>query len=117
MFGGELSLDLMFLDDKAVPNLVNTATNFSSAAFSDAHGEKYEQGVQGVGLAFFMIWFSAFSGYHNRLCTDQGSVFTSERWKQITDLNGVKLCLSGVNAHSSLRIGEKYHRPHRRIYR
>ena len=63
-----------------------------------------------------MTWATMYTGYPNRLRTDQGSVFTSQRWKQLTDLQGILLRLSGVKAHSSLGIGERLHEPLRRIY-
>ena len=58
-----------------------------------------------------------YTGYPNRMRTDQGSIFTSERWKQRTDMAGIQLRLSGVKAHNSLGIGERLHEPLRRIYR
>ena len=116
VFGDELSIDLMFLDGKAVLHIVDTATRFSAATFLDSHGEKYGQSVEGIWLAFVMTWATMYTGYPNRLRTDQGSVFTSQRWKQLTDLQGIQLRLSGVKAHSSLGIGERLHEPLRRIY-
>ncbi len=116
VFGDELSIDLMFLDSKAVLHIVDTATRFSAATFLDSHGETYGQSVDGIWLAFCMTWCTMYTGYPNRLRTDQGSVFTSDRWRQIAESNGIQLRLSGVKAHSSLGIGEKLHGPLRRIY-
>lgn len=48
---------------------------------------------------------------------DQGSVFTSIRWKQPNHRNGIDLCLYIVKAHISLGIGEQLNGPLRRIYR
>lgn len=64
-----------------------------------------------------MIWFPTYTEYPNRLRIDQGSVFSSNRWKHLTDLNRVQLIVSGVEVHSLLRIGEQYHEPLRKIYR
>ena len=55
-FGGELSIDLMFLDGKAVLHVIDTATRFSSAIFLDAHGATYGQSVEGIWLAFVEAW-------------------------------------------------------------
>lgn len=54
--------------------------------------------------------------YPNRIRTDQGSIFASDRWSQITNFHAIELTLSGVNAHSSLEIGERLHSELRRIY-
>ena len=116
VFGDELSIDLMFLDGKAVLHIIDTATRFSAATFLDSHGETYGQSVDGIWLAFCMTWCTMYTGYPNRLRTDQGSVFTSDRWRKIAESNGIQLRLSGVKAHSSLGIGEKLHGPLRRIY-
>ena len=113
-FGEELSMDLMFLDGKALLHIVDTATRFSAAAFLD---DDFNQSVEGIWLAFIQIWCTMYTGYPNRIRVDQGSSFTSDRWRQLTDLAGIQLRISGVKAHSSLGIGERLHEPLRRIYR
>jgi hypothetical protein len=55
-------------------------------------------------------------GYPNRMRVDQGSIFTSPRWKELTDLNGIVLQLSGIESRNSLGAGERYHAPLRRMY-
>ncbi len=116
VFGDELSLDLMWIDGKAVLHIVDTATRFSAATFLDSNGSTYGQSVEGVWMAFTHTWCTMYTGYPNRMRTDQGSIFTSERWKQLTDIAGVQLRLSGVRAHNSLGIGERLHSPLRRIF-
>lgn len=54
------------------------------------------------------------TGYWHRLCTNQGSAFTSNEWKQLTELNEVKLCLSGVTAHIVFGSGGLYYERLRR---
>ena len=88
-------------------HIVDSATHFSAARFLDSHSETYVQSTEGVWLAFMQTWVTLYTGYPNRLRTDQGSIFTSPRWRELTDLNGVQLRLSGVRAHSSLGIGER----------
>lgn len=41
---------------------------------------KHVQSVEGIWLTFVMTWCTIYTGYPNRLRTDQGFVFTSERW-------------------------------------
>jgi hypothetical protein len=117
VFGDEVSIDLMFLDGSAVLHVVDTATRFSAAGFLDDHGAAYGQSVNGVWLAFIEIWCTMYVGYPNRLRTDSGSIFTTSKWKNLTDMAGITLRISGIEAHNSLGIGERLHGPLRRIYR
>ena len=112
-FGEELSMDLMFPNRKALLQIVDTATRFSAAAFLD---EDFDQSVEGIWLAFIQIWCTPYTGYPIRLRVDQGSSFTSHRWRQLTDHAGIQLRITGVKAHSSIGIGERLHELLRRIY-
>jgi hypothetical protein len=38
------------------------------------------------------------------------------KWKTLTESRGITLCISGVEAHNSLGIGERYLGPLRRVY-
>jgi transposase InsO family protein len=116
IFGEELSIDLMFLGGKAVLHIVDTATRFSAATFLDSHTATYGQSVEGVWLALIETWFTLYTGYPNRLRTDAGSIFSSPRWRQLSEMVGISLRISGIEAHNSLGIGERLHEPLRRIY-
>ena len=113
IFGEELSIDLMFIDSEAILHVVDSATRFSSATFL----KYYEQSVEGIWLAFIEAWRTIYTRYPNRLRTDAGSVFTSPRWKDLTDMSGIELRISGVEAHNSFGIGERLHALLRCIYR
>ena len=117
VFGEELSMDLMFIDRNAILHVLDTATRFSSATFLDSNGSEYGQTAYGVWLAFLECWCTLYTGYPNRLRTDYGSIFTSPKWKELTNENGIQLRISGIEAHNSLGIGERLHDPLRRIYR
>jgi len=117
VFGEELSIDLMFIDGKAILHIVDTATRFSAATFLDPPNAEYGQSVNGVWLAFLETWCTLYTGYPNRLRTDFGSIFTSPRWKNYTDTSGIQLRISGIEAHNSLGVGERLHAPLRRIYK
>ena len=78
-FGEELSMDLMFLDGKALLHIFDSATRFSSAAFLD---KDFDQSVEGIWLAFIQVWCTMYTGYPNRIRVEQGSSFTSDRWRQ-----------------------------------
>lgn len=63
-----------------------------------------------------IIWCTIYTAYPNLLHTDQGSLFTPKKRKQLAERISVKLCLSGATTHSSLRIGEQYYEPLRRKF-
>lgn len=106
----------MFLDDYAVFYIVDKATRFSSATSLDKRNATFCQSVEDIWLAFLTIWSLAYSGYPNRLQKGQASVFTSDRWKQLADLNRIQPLLSGAEAHSSSKIDKRYHDHLRQIY-
>lgn len=110
MFNEELSMDLMWLDGKAILHIVDTATGFNAA--EPLRGQL----VEDVWNAFIYGWVTLYPGYPNKLKVDQGSVFTSARWNKLTDETGISLQMSGVENHHSLGKGERYHAPLRRIY-
>jgi hypothetical protein len=55
--------------------------------------------------------------YQNRLRTDSGSIFTTSKWKNLTDMACITLRISGIEVHNFLGIGERLHGPLRRMYR
>jgi transposase InsO family protein len=116
VFGDELSIDLMFIDGQAVLHIVDTATRFSAATFLDSHNGSFGQSVKGVWLALIETRFTLYTGYPNRLRIDAGSIFASLRYKELSNMAGITLRMSEVEAHNSLGIGERMHGPIRRIY-
>jgi hypothetical protein len=116
VFGEELSIDLMWVYGGAVLHIIDTATRFSSSTFLDKYNSNYGQSVDGIWTAFIETWCTAYTGYPNRLRTDAGSVFVSPRFKELTNLAGIELRISGVEAHNSLAIGERLHAPLRRVH-
>lgn len=94
--GGELSVDLMLFDGKAVLHIVDTAICFSAATVLDANCESYGPTLYGMLQGFVIVWCTMYSGYPNRRCTDQGSIFACRLWKQLSDMAAVKLKLPGV---------------------
>lgn len=77
-FGEETCIDLEFLDGKAVPQIIDTATTFSSGTFLDAHVATYGQSFEGIWLSFVEAWCKMYTGLPNRLHIDQGFAFTSD---------------------------------------
>lgn len=111
VFNQEISLDLFWLDGKAVLHIVDLGTGFSNAVFLNGHS------VNDVWAAYTQCWSTVYVGHPNCFRTDSGSVFTSTRWNQLTSDNGIELKISGVESHNSLGLGERYHEPLRKIYR
>ena len=107
-------MHLMFLDGKDLLHIADTATRVSAAAFLD---EDFAQSVECIWLGFIQILYTLYTGYPNLLPVGQGSSFTSDRWRQLTDHATIQLRISGVKAHSSLGIGGRLYKALRRIYR
>jgi hypothetical protein len=106
-------MDMMFINGKAVLHVIDSATRFKAATFLDSHSESYGQRLDGIWDAFIDIWCSIYTGYPDRLRIDSESAFTSVKWKTLTESRGITLLISGVEAHNSLGIGERYHEfPH-----
>lgn len=49
--------------------------------------------------------------------TDQGSVFASDHWKQLININDVETGIFKAQTYSSLEIKELLHNPRRRMFR
>lgn len=96
----------MILNGKAVLHAEHTATRISAASFLEAHSESYGQSTERIRKAFLELWCTIYTGYPKRLKTDQGSVFTSKKWKRITENTGIELRLYGIRAHNSLCPGK-----------
>ena len=111
VFGEEIALHLMWLNGKAVLHVVETQTHFSNAEILTG------QSVEDVWRSFINCWASIYARFPSTMRLDQGSAFTSPRWKQLSETVGIYLQLSGVEGHNSLGPGERYHDPLRRIFR
>lgn len=109
-------MDLMFLDVIAVLHAVDTAMRFSAAPFLDSYGQTYGKSVDSIWLAFLKTWASIYTGYLNRVCVKQISLYTSDRWIIFAKDFGIKVRFSGVKAQISLGIGERLHEPLKRIF-
>jgi transposase InsO family protein len=103
-----------------LPTPVTIAWNTSSANASNnrlAHILcQHGQSSDGIWDALIDIWCSIHTGYPDRLRIDSGSAFTSVKRKTLTESRGITLRISGVEAHNSLGIGERYHGSLRRLY-
>lgn len=107
----------MFLNGKALLQTVDTATRSSATTLLDSHGASYGYLLERIRFTPVMTSCSMYIGYLKGPRTDQRSIFTSVKWKQLTDLQGIQLKRSGKGAHSSSKVGERNHKPLGRIYR
>lgn len=90
--------------------------NSNLLGFVDDHGVAYAQSVERIWFALLDAWCTIYIGLPNKFRDDQGSAFTSDRWREITSQSGIQILISGVKAHPSLRTGERLHEHPRRIY-
>ena len=87
VFNRCLCMDIMFLDGKAVPHMVDKSTKFSAAAFLS------EQTADKVWNTYLMHWVVPYIRHTLEIHADQGSQFRSRRFHSYTSMAGIKLRL------------------------
>jgi hypothetical protein len=110
IFNDEISLDLVWLDGESALHVVDTATRFGAAVFIEG------QDVESIWAALLECWVLVYTGYPRKVRTDAGSVFTSDKWLELHETNGIVLQTSGIESHNSIGLGERMHAPLRRVY-
>ena len=110
VFNQEVAMDLMWIDGKAILHVVDAQTNYQNAVL--LKGQSTEQ----VWDAFVEAWSTVYVGYPNKIKVDQGSVFTSKKWEELSSSHGIEVQLSGIESHNSIGVGERYHGPLRKIF-
>lgn len=85
--------------------------------FLDKHGGTYGQSVDGILLALNACWCIFYTGYRSRIRSDQRSVFTSNRWREIAESKSIQIHLPGARAYSFVVLGENLNNQLRQIYR
>lgn len=106
-----IAIGLMWLDKKAVLDIIDTQTQFSSAAFLD-------------GLIFKDVWDDLYfccvtqcTGVPLNIKIDQGSWLPYLRWTCWAEEVVIKIETSVVEVHNSLGLRERYHEPLRRVFK
>lgn len=110
IFNHELAMDLLLLRNAPVLHDLDTHTMLQNAEF--IRGKSANK----LWESFLPCWMTVFIAYPNTIRLDQESSFNSEESSQLTRDAGLKVQFSGVEAHSSIGVGEKYHGPPRRMY-
>jgi hypothetical protein len=113
-FNRVILLDLMYLETpegtKPVLHVMDRDTRFHAARFL------LSISAPSVWEALVECWIHMFSGMPNTLLVDQGSQLRSDEFKGITQQAGISLRHTGIEAHSSLGLLERYHDAIRRTY-
>lgn len=109
-FNERIIVDIMYIDGEPILHIVDEGTHFSAARFlpnvrSDT-----------VWMTILSCWSSIYTGIPHRILVDQGSAF-GEPFANLCRVGGVEVQRTGIEAHSSLNLGERYHEPLRTIYR
>jgi len=110
-FNRTVYLDLMYLDGRSVLHVVDRDTAFSDDAFTRA------EDVETLWQLYNVIWVHPYVGHPSVIHVDQGPQFTSAAWKALAASAGSEVVWSGIEAHNSLGVGERYHAFLRQIYR
>lgn len=106
----ELSMDLMWLNKKAVLHIVDTSTLFQNAVFIR------NQSSQNLWEEFVDCWVSVYTGFPEIVRLDRQSGFTSDNFRNYAKDVGVTLQFSGIESHNAIGPGERYHMSLRRVF-
>lgn len=112
VFNRTVKLDIMFLEDEPALHIIDRDTSFSSAAFL-SEGQTADH----IWHVYMRLWVIPYIGFSQTMHTDQGTQFTSERWRNLLLAAGIRHEESGVESHNALGTGERYHAFLRQIYR
>ena len=109
-FNERIYMDIMYIDGKPVLHIVDEGTHFSAAAFLP------DVSTKTIWTTILECWAAIYTGLPHKILVDQGSQF-GELFVSIGAASKVQVDRTGIEAHSSLGIGERYHQPLRNTYR
>ena len=109
-FNERILLDILYIEGRPVLQIVDEATKFSAARFLP------DVSTKTIWKTILECWATIYTGLPNRILADQGSSF-GRLFVSIGAISGVKVEHTGIEAHSSLGLGEGYHQPLRQAYR
>ena len=109
-FNERILLDIMYLEGKPVLHIVDEATRFSAARFLS------DVSTKTIWRAILECWGTIYTGLPNRMLVDQGSAF-GKLFISMGAISDVQVERTGIEAHASLGLGERYHQPLRQTYR
>ena len=100
----------MYLDGKPVLHLVDAETHFSAASFIP------DVSTRTVWSTIVECWSSVYTGLPNKIEVDQGTAF-GDGFIGIAKASDVSVFRTGIESHTSMGIGERYHAPLRNTFR
>lgn len=105
-FNERVQIDNMYIGHWPVLHIVDVETHFSAATFlPDVSSET-------IWSTFLRSCVNIYTALPNRLLVDGGSALgTSQIFASIAEISNMELQATGTEAHSRLRLGERYHRP------
>ena len=109
-FNERIMMDIMFIDGDAVLHIVDKATRFSAASYLPGNSTKT------VWETILKCWASIYTGLPNRILTDRGSQF-KDKFIDLARKSDVDVISTGIEAHASLGLCERYHEPLRTTVR
>lgn len=109
-FNEEILMDIMYIDNRPILHIVDASTHFSAARFLP------NVSVKTIWSVLVDCWFCIYTGLPNRILVDQGTSF-GESFVQLARASDVQVNKTGIEAHSSLSICERYHQPLRNTFR
>lgn len=109
-FNERIMMDIMYIGNAPILHIVDEATRFSAARFLPKVSSDC------IWRVLLECWATIYTGLPNRILTDEGSQF-GEKFIHLAKLSNVEVNRTGVEAHSNLGIGERYHEPLRTTFR
>lgn len=109
-FNERLFIDIMYIGNDPVLHVVNEGTRFGAARFLR------DVSTKTIWTTLLECWATIYTGLPNRIIVDQGSQF-GDLFISIGEASNVMVERTGIEAHSSLGLVERYHQPLRNTYR
>lgn len=110
LFNHSVIADIFHLDGGPVLHVIDEATRFQSARFLDDVSAKH------VWDVFRACWIDTYLGPPDILTTDSGTQLMSAEFTAKAKGMSIKMVRVPVEAHHSIGMVERYHKPLRRAY-
>lgn len=109
-FNEQILIDIMYIDGSPILHVVDSGTKFNAASFLK------DKSIETVWKTLMQCWILIYTGMPNRIMVDQGTEF-GDLFIHMAEENNVQVSKTGIEAHSSLGLCERYHQPLRTVYR
>lgn len=109
-FNERVLMDVLFLNSKPVLHIVDEGTRFSAARLLPDYS------TNTIWKTILECWAAVYTRLPNRMLVDQARCF-GDSFIHLAAIANMAVERIGVEAHSSLGLGERYHQPLRTTYR